>query len=409
MPSFRPSKALETEFRRRLRQVAREIKRITTTGGDPFKVSSQIVRQLRQYTELIGPWALAVAENIVLKANRINLREWNILAKRLHRGLASEYASGSRIAVRVEDLTTSAAKLITSLPYDAALQVEAKVEHSLVDGTRADELRDFIDERGDVAWSRADLIARTEVSRQSSVLTQARAEDNGSIGYIWHTAEDGRVRPSHAALDGVFIRWDRPPLVDDHYYAHAGQIFNCRCWPEPVFDLEELPKGTPMKYDKDFDEGDHPRDEEGKFTSGGESSVEKGVENLYNIVDDHEKACRLLVSENANIEPKKLAYSLNSQHEDGKHKAKVFEDVLGYNESNSADLEREVRTLLKVADKRFREETQYGKKFEARMFITGPNGRTAPVLSGWIVEPGSTKFRMTSLYVDKRKGRDGRG
>lgn len=272
VPSFRPSKAVETEFRRRLRQVAREIKRITTGGGDPLRETSLITRQLRQYAELIGPWAQVVAENIVLKMNRINLREWNALAKRLHRGLAEEYASGSRIAVQVEDLTTSAAELITSLPYDAALQVEAKVEHALVDGTRADDLRDFIYERGDVAWQRADLIARTEVSRQSSVLTQARAEDNGSIGYIWHTAEDGRVRPSHDALNGVFIRWDRPPLVDGHYHAHAGQIFNCRCWPEPVFDMDELPKGTPTKYDKDFDEDDHPRDEEGKFTSGGGSS-----------------------------------------------------------------------------------------------------------------------------------------
>lgn len=271
VPSFRPSKAVETEFRRRLRQVAREIKRITTGGGDPLREISLITRQLRQYAELIGPWAQVVAENIVLKMNRINLREWNTLAKRLHRGLAEEYASGSRIAVHLEDLTTGAAELITSLPYDAALQVEAKVEHALVDGTRADDLRDFIYERGDVAWQRADLIARTEVSRQSSVLTQARAEDNGSIGYIWHTAEDGRVRPSHAALDGVFIRWDRPPLVDEKYHAHAGQIFNCRCWPEPVFDMDELPKGTPTKYDKDFDENDHPRDEEGKFTSGGES------------------------------------------------------------------------------------------------------------------------------------------
>ena len=241
--SFRASRALEMEFRRRLRQVAQEIRRMTAAG----QRETAVIDQLRQYGRLIGPWSRAVAENIVLKANRMNLREWNAMARHMHRALAAEYSSGSRVAARIETLTTDAADLITSLPYDAALQVEDKVMHAAVNGTRAEELREYIASRGDVAWSRADMIARTEISRQSSVLTQSRAEDTGSSGYIWRTVEDGRVRPSHAALNGVFVLWDRPPLVDGHYRAHAGQIFNCRCWPEPVFG--EPPPGTPTKYD----------------------------------------------------------------------------------------------------------------------------------------------------------------
>lgn len=39
-----------------------------------------VIDQLRQYGRLIGPWSRTVTENIVLKANRMNLREWNTMA-----------------------------------------------------------------------------------------------------------------------------------------------------------------------------------------------------------------------------------------------------------------------------------------------------------------------------------------
>lgn len=59
-----------------------------------------VIDQLRQYGRLIGPWSRVIAENIVLKANRMNLREWNAMARRMHRALAAEYSSGSRVAAR---------------------------------------------------------------------------------------------------------------------------------------------------------------------------------------------------------------------------------------------------------------------------------------------------------------------
>ena len=39
-----------------------------------------VIDQLRQYGRLICPWSRTVTENIVLKANRMNLREWNTMA-----------------------------------------------------------------------------------------------------------------------------------------------------------------------------------------------------------------------------------------------------------------------------------------------------------------------------------------
>uniref|UniRef100_A0A3B0MF58 Phage head morphogenesis domain-containing protein n=1 Tax=Arsenophonus endosymbiont of Trialeurodes vaporariorum TaxID=235567 RepID=A0A3B0MF58_9GAMM len=58
---------------------------------------------------------------------------------------------------------------------------------------------------GKVTASRAKMIARTELGRATQALTQARALAIGSTGYIWRTAHDGDVRPSHKKLEGQFI------------------------------------------------------------------------------------------------------------------------------------------------------------------------------------------------------------
>jgi uncharacterized protein with gpF-like domain len=99
--------------------------------------------------------------------------------------------------------------------------------------------------------SHARLIARTETARTASVLTEVRAKSVGSEGYIWRTSLDADVRPkigtpnfaklntlamgSHRKLEGTFHRWDDPPIASENgERAHPGQIYNCRCWPEPV-------------------------------------------------------------------------------------------------------------------------------------------------------------------------------
>ena len=78
------------------------------------------------------------------------------------------------------------------------------------------------------------LIARTEVARTASGLTEARARHVGSDGYFWRTAKDADVRDSHRQMEGKFVKWNEPPTLSDGTVTHAGQIYNCRCYAEPV-------------------------------------------------------------------------------------------------------------------------------------------------------------------------------
>ena len=89
---------------------------------------------------------------------------------------------------------------------------------------------------GGTTKARANTIARTEVSRASTMFTQARAEAIGSDGYIWRSSEDSDVRDEHKELNGKFFKWNEPPVADKRtgIRAHAGCIWNCRCYAEPV-------------------------------------------------------------------------------------------------------------------------------------------------------------------------------
>jgi SPP1 gp7 family putative phage head morphogenesis protein len=154
-----------------------------------------------------------------------------VLAKDLSRGLREEIRNAPTGAV-MRQLLASQVDLIQSLPREAAQRVHQLTLAGIEDSTRASEIAKEILRSGEVTASRATLIARTEVARTSTTLTQARAESVGSPGYIWTTSHDGSVRSDHKELDGKFFAWSDPPVADKRSgaRAHAGAIYNCRCW-----------------------------------------------------------------------------------------------------------------------------------------------------------------------------------
>ena len=91
------------------------------------------------------------------------------------------------------------------------------------------------------------LIARTEVSKTTTALTKARSENLGINWYVWRTVLDGlRVRKSHRIMEGVLVNWNMPPSPEklagekDVGNYHAGNIWNCRCYPEPLISVDDI-------------------------------------------------------------------------------------------------------------------------------------------------------------------------
>lgn len=189
---------------------------------------------LEKYAELINPWARTVARYMLADVARRSEKQWFENSKEMGRALRAELqqAPTSMIMAALQD---EQVELITSLPKQASQRVHELTQQALVDSRRASDIAKDVLATGKVTEARAKLIARTEVSRAQSNLTQARAMYAGSPGYIWRTAKDGAVRDTHQAMEGVYVPWNKPPKTDKHLDPyHAGCGPNCRCWAEPV-------------------------------------------------------------------------------------------------------------------------------------------------------------------------------
>ena len=187
---------------------------------------------MSRYSDLLRPWAQATASVMLEDVNRRDRATWMDRSRVISQALRAEIANaptGQAMRALLDDQVG----LITSLPTEAAQRVHKLVQEAQLTGTRANVIAQELARTGEVTRNRADLIARTEVSRAASTLTQARAQHVGSTHYVWKTSRDGGVRPSHRTMQGVVVAWNDPPTLDK-LTGHAGCLPRCRCYPDPI-------------------------------------------------------------------------------------------------------------------------------------------------------------------------------
>ncbi len=79
---------------------------------------------------------------------------------------------------------------------------------------------------------REDILQTARQSEERFELKKRHAMEAGSMGYIWHTSNDGQC-PQHKSLEGRFVPWNNPPVIDGRP-AHAGESPDCSCIAEIV-------------------------------------------------------------------------------------------------------------------------------------------------------------------------------
>lgn len=232
---FNVASRMEAEYLRNLRYLTRQIDQIVK-GINPTNPSSSLELQkvLEQYSRTITPWAKSIAQKMVYRVAKKNEQAWNQLSADMGKGLRRELLTAP-IGPAMNQFLADQVHLITSLPLEAAQRVQKITVEGMLQSKRVPEIQKQILETGNVTASRAKLIARTEIARVASGLTQVRCEHIGVTHYVWRSSLDGDVRPSHKAMNGKVIPWDTAPEVDPGKFYHAGQFPNCRCFPSPIF------------------------------------------------------------------------------------------------------------------------------------------------------------------------------
>lgn len=128
------------------------------------------------------------------------------------------------LAEAVAEAIAANVALIKSIPAQHLDQVEKIVLNGLQSGQRAESLIKDIKALGSKNEKRAALIARDQVGKITSRLTQIRQQKMGITHYYWSTSQDERVRHIHRARNGKLFAWNSPP--DD---GHPGIPIRCRC------------------------------------------------------------------------------------------------------------------------------------------------------------------------------------
>ena len=102
--------------------------------------------------------------------------------------------------------------------------------------------------------------------------------------------------------------------------------------------------------------------------------------------------------ERAVIAPAKIRdYLLSTSHPVGRFKAPFFAS-LGYTRANWRRLEEDLRDLAVSGDAELGKGSAYGQKYEIRGILTGPSGRSAGVLTVWIILFGGDAPQFVTAF-----------
>lgn len=143
-------------------------------------------------------------------------------------GLMSDEALGDAF----DEAVSANIALINSIPQQYLDRVEQAVMASLQAGTLNATLADDLLKIEGITKNRAKLIARDQLGKINSRLSQLRQQSLGITHYYWSTSLDERVRNKHAGWEGDLIAWDNPPPD-----GHPGQAIQCRCTAIPDLDF----------------------------------------------------------------------------------------------------------------------------------------------------------------------------
>lgn len=92
------------------------------------------------------------------------------------------------------------------------------------------------------------------------------------------------------------------------------------------------------------------------------------------------------------------AYCLSATHPRGRHKARMFAEMLGMSAADAEELRRLLLSAARMREAIAGEEDRYGARYVID-FPVSRTGRQATVRSAWIVRGGEDFPRLTSCYV----------
>lgn len=280
-------------------------------------------------------------------------------------------------------------------------KITAQISRGVATGMSYSQMAQQLAGYTKTGYNNAVRITRTEghrIQQESTMDACYAARERGAdVVKQWDATMDANTRESHQMVDGEVRALDEKfsngLMYPGDPSGSAAEVINCRCvllqrakWALDQKELDRLKERASfygLDKRKSFDE----------FNKKYIGTVENSKGNKI----------KMDLQFFAKIPDEKLTeYALNFEHPTGKEKAKAFKEALGYTKESYTDLKTKILDSFDEKELVYKREDKYGKRYEQIMQITGPNGKTANVLTAWIKDNDNAEPRLTSIYVDKR-------
>ena len=169
---------------------------------------------------------------------KLSIKEWKQAVKAtLGIDLLDDYYTGELYREMMRKWVEDNVGLIKTIPQENLGKMRDIVLNGYMNGETTTSIVKKIQKVYSTGRRHAQLLARDQIAKLNSNITQQQQRDAGVEEYIWSTSGDSRVRESHRKLNGKRFRWDNPPVVDEKTgrRCHPGEDYECRCVPRPVF------------------------------------------------------------------------------------------------------------------------------------------------------------------------------
>lgn len=257
-------------------------------------------------------------------------------------------------------------------------ELNSLLQTGLIQGQNPRRLATHLRKRFGVSQSNAERLMITELARVQTEAQKQSFERNGfeeytflALGDACHTCK--ALDEKRFKVAKMMPGTNAPPM-------HP----NCRCSVAAYEDSEEYEKWL------DYLSKGGTTEEWNKLEKTGKSVAKdlgSGIMKLPRYKD-------------AVIPKAKFTqYALNPDKDPDK--ARAFEKALGYTADNADKLISQIYDKISEYDAKEKPDNGWGKRYEVIMDITGPNGKTAKVLTAWIDDKNTGEMRLTSAYVDK--------
>lgn len=259
---------IRTEYKRLLAKQRKEEaagKRHDGIMDELYQAVSQVFQRILNnvLSRTQGPGLRRRLESLANLTRKLTIKEWK---KAIHATLGidirEDFYLGDFFRKQLDLWRDKNVDLIKTIPHDSLGKMRDIVYDGFTTGRTTKDIVKDIQSVYNNSKARATLIARDQMAKLNSQITQEQQRGIGLEEYVWSTCNDERVRDCHKAFEGQTFRWDEPPeiwhpkikkgvmvgIVYEGRHCHPGEDYQCRCVARPVFTkkcLQNIPIQVP--------------------------------------------------------------------------------------------------------------------------------------------------------------------